>query len=302
MLTRRRFLMISAALAAAPGAGRAAPLHVETGLAMGAQVTLRLSHPEAPALAARAMAEIARLEAVFSLYLSDSAIVRLNASGVLDEPPFELLECLSVASAVHHASGGVFDPTVQPLWRALAAAAEQGRALSYEERATALARTGWGGVTLEADRISLRPGMALTLNGIAQGYIADRVAALLAAEGLTDSLIDTGELVAIGGRPEGGPWQVTLPQDSKIGLKSRALATSAPLGMTFGNDARTSHILDPRTGLPVSPDWQAISISAPTAAVADAVSTAACLMKVKAQITELCDSLGDVRIESAISF
>jgi thiamine biosynthesis lipoprotein len=248
------------------------------------------------------MAEIARLEAVFSLYLPGSELVRLNATGVLDDPPFELLECLSVASAVHHASGGVFDPTVQPLWRAHAAAAEQGRTLSSEERATALARTGWGGVTLGADRISLRPGMALTLNGIAQGYIADRVAALLVAEGLTDSLIDTGEMVAIGGRPEGGPWQVTLPRESKIGLKSRALATSAPLGMTFGNDALSSHILDPRTGFPALPEWQAISISAPTAAVADAVSTAACLMKVKAQITELCDNLGDVRIESAISF
>lgn len=301
MMNRRRFLVISAAMAVLPGAGRAASLHVETGIAMGAQVTLRLSHPDAPALAARAMAEIARLEAVFSLYRPDSALVRLNATGALEAPPFELLDCLSVAGAVHRASGGRFDPTVQPLWRAHAAAAELGQTLAQDERAAALARTGWAGVTLQADRIALRPSMALTLNGIAQGYIADRVAALLAAEGLTDSLIDTGEMVALGGHPEGAPWQVTLPHGGRIGLTSRALATSAPLGMTFGNDTRTSHILDPRTGLPALPLWQAISISAPSAALADAVSTAACLLKVEAEVTELCHSFTGVRLESAFA-
>ena len=136
MLTRRRFIAISAAVAPAmalAGTGPSGP-HVETGLALGASVTLRLHHPDAPRLAALAMAEIRRLEQVFSLYLPDSALVRLNRDGLLREPPFELLECLALAGAVHSASEGRFDPTIQPLWRAEALAREAGQPLSDADR------------------------------------------------------------------------------------------------------------------------------------------------------------------------
>jgi thiamine biosynthesis lipoprotein len=117
MLTRRRFITISAALAPSLALART-PLHVETGIALGAKVSLRLDHPNAPRLARMAMAEIGRLERIFSLYLPGSDLSRLNRYGELDAPPFELLECLALAGAVHRASGGRFDPTVQPLWRA----------------------------------------------------------------------------------------------------------------------------------------------------------------------------------------
>ena len=273
MLTRRRVSAISSALAPSTAFAQKSELHVETGIALGANVTLRLQHPEAPQLAALAMAEIRRLERVFSLYLPDSALVRLNREGQLRDPAFELLECLALAGAVHAASEGRFDPTVQPLWRAEALAREAGRPLSDIERAAAGALIDWASVRLEPEAITLRPGMALTLNGIAQGYVADRVAALLAAHGLTRALIDTGEMVAL---PDGG-WPVVLEPGGRLDLRDRALATSAPLGMTFGADGITSHILDPRTARPVGPTWHSISISARSAALADALSTAACL-------------------------
>lgn len=294
MLTRRRFIAISAALA--PSLAIAdTRLHVETGVALGAKVTLRLDHPEAPRLAALAMAEIRRLEGIFSLYLPDSALARLNRDASLKAPPFELLECLSIAGTVHHASGGRFDPTVQSLWSAHARAAERGQPLSDSERHAALHLTGWQGVTLSPRAVVLRPGMALTLNGIAQGYIADRVAAILASNGLTRALIDTGEMVAL---PETS-WPVGLA-DREMVLQNRALATSAPLGMTFGGDGQTSHILDPATGRPVLPFWRAVSISAPGAALADALSTAACLIKVKGDLIALCNHFIGATLESAI--
>lgn len=294
MLTRRRFIAISAALA--PSLALAdTRLHVETGIALGANVTLRLDHPEAPRLAALAMAEIRRLERIFSLYLPDSALSRLNRDAVLKAPPFELLECLSIAGTVHQTSGGRFDPTVQALWAAHARATVRGQPLSDNERTAALALTGWQGVTLSPGAVVLLPGMALTLNGIAQGYIADRVAALLASHGLTRALIDTGEMVAL---PE-TPWPVQLA-DREMALQNRALATSAPLGMTFGGDGQTSHILDPRTGRPALPFWHAVSVSAPTAALADALSTAACLIEVKADLIALCDHVTGAKLESAI--
>lgn len=294
MLTRRRFIAISAALAPSMALPDTGP-HVETGIALGATVTLRLHHPEAPRLAALAMAEIRRLEGVFSLYLPDSALARLNRDGALAAPPFELLDCLSLAGAVHGASGGRFDPTVQPLWQAEAMALNRGTPLRDAERSALAPRIGWDGVTLAAEAITLRPGMALTLNGIAQGYIADRVAGLLASQGLTRALIDTGEMVAL----PGGDWPVTLP-DRKIALRGRALATSAPFGMTFGGDGRTSHILNPATLRPTLAYWRSVTVSAPSAALADALSTAACLTEIKAEAIRLCEPFAGATLESAI--
>jgi thiamine biosynthesis lipoprotein len=298
MLTRRRFIALSAALVPALAPAQAAPagVHVETGAALGAQVTLRLSHPQAPQIAARAMAEIARLEGIFSLYRPDSALATLNRQAGLDAPPPELLECLTLAGAVHAASGGRFDPTVQPLWQAEAGAVARGAPLSADERAAAAARLGWSGVALAAGRLGLRPGMALTLNGIAQGYIADRIAALLAEEGMTRALIDTGEMAAL----PGGTWPVRLPDARQIALGGRALATSAPLGMTFGGDGRTSHILDPRSGRPVRSVWRAVTISAPRAALADALSTAACLTATAEEAAALCAPFAGARVEALL--
>lgn len=298
MLTRRRFLTIAAASGLAPAIGRAetAGSHVETALALGARVTLRIDHPEGPRLARLALDEIRRLESIFSLYRPDSALVRLNRDGVLADPPFELLDCLSLAGAVHQASAGRFDPTVQPLWRAEADATEAGRDLTGDERQAALGLLGWSGLRLDPAAVSLRPGQALTLNGIAQGYIADRVAALLAAEGLTRALIDTGEMVAL---PE-ADWDVHLPSARVLPLRGRALATSAPFGMTFGDDGRRSHILDPRSGRPVAPVWKAISISAPSAGLADALATAACLTQGTEDLATLCNAFTGTRIEAAI--
>lgn len=297
MLSRRRFLAISAACCL-PVPALAQELHVATGQALGARVTLRLSHPDAAAIAARVLAEISRLEQVFSLYRTNSALMRLNASGTLEVPPFELLECLTLAGAVHAASGGLFDPTVQPLWALYAETAVQGRLPTEDERKAALARTGWQNLRIGPDRIALAPGMALTLNGIAQGYIADRVAALLEAEGLADILIDTGEFRALGGDPRGGDWPVHLAEGGQVGLRGRALATSSPLGTTFDAAGRVGHILDPRTGTPAVPVWRAVSISAPSAALADALSTAACLMEVKAGIETLCEKFAETRPKS----
>ena len=297
MLTRRRFLAISAAVAM-PRPARAAELYTATGQAIGARVTLRLQHPDAPAIAAQAMAEIARLEDVFSLYRTDSSLARLNATGQLEAPPFELLACLTLAGSVHAATEGLFDPTVQPLWALYAAEAVKGSRPDAKQIAAALALIGWQKVRLGSDRIDLQPGMALTLNGIAQGYIADRVADLLAGEGLDNILIDTGELRALGGDPRGGDWQVKLAQGCNVALKARSLATSAPLGTTFDQLGIMGHILDPRSGLPAAPVWRAASISAPSAALADALSTAACLTKVKGQVQDFCKSFAGTRIES----
>lgn len=300
-ISRRRLIAISAAFAILPAASRTAMAgtsHMWTGQAMGARASIRIDHPDAEAIVARVMGEIERLEDILSLYRPESALAQLNRNGHLTSPPFELLECLSIAGAVNRASDGRFDPTVQALWTLWAEAAAIGVRPDADAIEAAHHKTGWSKVSLDASAITLRPGMALTLNGIGQGYVADRVAALLEAEGLSDILIDTGEFRALGGRPDGGDWPVRLETGDRISLRQRALATSAPLGTTFDQTGHDGHILDPATGMPTATLWRTLSISAPTAAIADALTTAACLLPDLGTIEAMISSFEGARLEA----
>lgn len=301
MTTRRRFLTISAAAIVCPSIGAAQSIHTWQGAALGAHATLRLSHPDAKAISAKVATEISRLEDVFSLYRPESALSQLNSAGMLQAPPFELLECLSVAGAVHAGSGGRFDPTIQPLWESYAGASALGNLPDRDTFDAAKALTGWNRVTFNSDVITMQQGMKLTLNGIAQGYIADCVAEMLNAEGLTDILIDSGEFRAIGGHPHGGAWPVKLASGGEIALKTRALATSAPLGTTFDATGLVGHILNPRDGLPARATWQEITVTANSAALADALSTTACLFETRPEIDTCLAQFRNVKLESAVA-
>lgn len=300
-LNRRRFLTISAAAAGLAASGaRAVPARVWTGVALGARASIWLDHPDAETIAARAATEISRLEGIFSLYRVESALSQLNAAARFSAPPAELLECLTLASAVHRASGGLFDPTVQPLWALWAERVSAGARPTAAELTAARALGGWSDLRPDSGEIAMAPGMGLTLNGIAQGYIADRVAMLLEAEGLADILIDTGEHRALGQMPGGGGWPVKLAEGGSVALRGRALATSAPLGTVFDAEGRFGHILDPRTGEPAASVWRAVSITAPSAALADALSTASCLLPDRAAIDGLVGQFAQAICESAV--
>src|SRR5687768_13272525 len=118
-----RFLAWSAALPFESRVAAAVPITRYRGTALGAAASLMLVHPEADQIAAGVWAEIDRLETIFSLYGPESSLSQLNAAGRLVSPPFELLECLSLAGAVHAATGGTSGPTVQPLSAGYAGAA-----------------------------------------------------------------------------------------------------------------------------------------------------------------------------------
>lgn len=299
MTTRRRFLAISAAALTLPSIAKAQPLYTWEGVALGARAILRLAHEDAPQISARVGAEISRLEDVFSLFRPESALSHLNRTGSLQAPQFELLECLSVAGAVHKASDGRFDPTIQPLWKSYADASSKGLTPDQNTLAEARALTGWSDLKIGSAEISMRPGMALTLNGIAQGYIADRVAKMLSAEGLTNILINTGEFRAVGAHPDGGDWPIKLAAGGEVPLAGRALATSAPLGTTFDESRQLGHILDPRTGEPTQHIWQEITVSAKSAALADALSTAACLYETRSEVEQCLGRFNGVSLEAA---
>jgi thiamine biosynthesis lipoprotein len=282
----------SAFLPAALSATTASPQRWR-GTALGARASMTLYHPdpaEGRRLIAAAIAEVRRLEQIFSLYRPDSALSALNRQGALDAPPMELVRLLSEAQRYGAMTGGAFDVTVQPLWTLYADHFARENADPAGPSAAAirdaLARVDYRGLALEPQRISFaRPGMAATLNGIAQGFITDRVADLLRANGLENVLIDLGETRGLGSRPDGRPWRAGLKDPFAPGRVARtveignhALATSGGYGMRFDADGRHHHLFDPRRGRS-SDLYASVSVIAPTATEADALSTAFASMR-----------------------
>lgn len=273
-IDRRRFITIAAATAGLPlltrvPAARAAPAAVWHGRAMGAQTTLILNHPDparARTLLRAVRAEVDRLEDIFSLYRAGSELSRLNRTRALAAPSAELLGALRLSARVHAATGGRFDPSVQPLWAAYAAGGDP----AALDRARGL--IGFDRVRLGEARITLPAGMALTLNGMAQGVITDRVTDLLRAAGARHTLVDMGEIRALGTQPHGQPWRVGLAGGDGLDIVDRAVAVSEPAGFTFDTAGALPHLIDPAAGTP-SARWTQIAVIAPEAALADALST-----------------------------
>lgn len=289
-MRRRRLIAIAAAAAGAAlmpggGLGGAPPRILWRGSALGAQASLTLSGvhpPRARRLIEDSLAEVARLEAIFSLQRAGSALSRLNRDGHLRAPPPELLVVLAEARRISGLTDGAFDVTIQPLWRlyaghfARADARRDGPDAARIERAREL--VDWRAVEIERSMVRLpRPGMAVTLNGIAQGFITDRVAALLLDAGMDRALVDLGELRAWGEPEPGQPWRIALAlsdgRPEPLDLRTAAVATSAPAATLFEPTGRFHHLLDPRTGRPARGPRR-VAIIAERAMLADGLSTA----------------------------
>jgi FAD:protein FMN transferase len=301
-LSRRRFIGITAAAAGLSLVpfGRAAwaeaHLVMWRGQAMGAVASLQVHHHDRAAaerLVERTLAEVRRLEQVFSLYRADSALVALNRHGVLVAPPADLVAVLAECRRCWELTGGAFDPTVQALWIVYrdhfskSDADPQGP--TEHELRHALERVGFGRVTFDANRIALpQRGMGLTLNGIAQGYITDRVVDILRAGGIGSSLVDMGEPRAVGSRPSGEPWHVGIADpdasariSGTLNVIDQAVSTSGAYGFRFDVAGRFNHLLDPRTGASARL-YRSVTTVMPSAMTADALSTAFSLMPVAA--------------------
>jgi thiamine biosynthesis lipoprotein len=310
-VSRRRFIGIAGAVAGLaawppPTAEAVATMHRWSGVALGARASIQLVHPD-PREAARvidlAVQEIQRLEQVFSLYLTDSAVSRLNRTGRLAAPPLELVDLLTRAAAVSAESDGAFDVTIQPLWRRywehfLAAGSVTGPPVV----ADALRLVDWRAVKIDAGEIAFdRTGMAITPNGIAQGYITDRVVEVLHRNGIAQTAVDLGEARTMGRRPDGRGWVIGVSDPAspkriagRVDGSDRAVATSGGYGTVFDREGRYSHLLDPRTGRTAAAD-RGVTVVAAEACLADAWSTACALMDA-AEIRVRSRQLGGVEV------
>ena len=219
------------------------------------------------------------IESLFSLYDPESTISRLNRDKKLTNPPQEFLELIRTALDYGEKTGGIFDITVQPLWdfrqRWKTADIAERKIMEGTPWKKALALVDYRNVKANSESISLsKPNSAITLNAITQGYATDQIISLLKSNGIRNALVNIGEYAAIGSAPDGKPWSVKLAANGEtIPLPpARALAVSAGSGHTFDPEGRFHHIFRPSDGANTRPK-SSIVVTAPTATMADALST-----------------------------
>jgi len=295
VLSRRRFITIAAAAVGLPllllkaGTSQARPVRWE-GTALGAPASIQLYHTDeaqARAAIAAGLNELKRLEAIFSVYRADSAISALNHDGVLENAPADFIALLTHALSLARISDGVYDPTVQPLWqtyfRHFTGANPDPAGPAPRELEAALALVDWRAVEVDTDRRRIafaRPGMGLTLNSGAQGYITDRVTDVLRAHGFDRMLVDMGEPRALSTKPDGSAWRIGIanPADpdrtvATLDVVDQCVSTSGGYGTLFDPAGSFSHLIDTRTGR-TAPALLGVSVVANTGTVADGLSTA----------------------------
>ena len=265
-LTRRRFLACFATTALS-GSVAGSPLTSQRFYALGAeaQITLAGGRRQSQAALKTCRKEITAIESAFSLYDPNSMLSQLNRDGYVDtDNRFSTL----LRNALHMAekTGGAFDPTIQPLWQAISIGddLEQARRL-----------VGWQDLMIKKSTVHFaQPGMAASLNGIAQGFAADRISAILKKYGFHNTLVNIGEFAAQGNK-HGRPWLLGITDPSSGNIVAHiepidaAIATSEPHGTLIGGQA---HIFDPleRAGK----RWTSVTVEAREAWRADALSTA----------------------------
>lgn len=267
--------------------GKKATLYDWHGFALGAEVSIQIYHQdkaEANRIIGSAVKIIRVQEKIFSLYDTSSTVIKLNEDGVIYHPPNPLIELIMEANHISHITSGAFDITVQPLWQFYKQKFNKQSIMDEHDRAKFANihdLTGYKKISLSKEKISFdQKNMAVTLNGIAQGYVTDCVTNFLKDEGMTSILVDIGEYRTLGPQADGTPWRIALADPIHLGayakildIRGGAVATSSGTGDMFEPTGEYHHLLDPHTGKS-SHRYLSVTVTAPKASTADALSTA----------------------------
>jgi thiamine biosynthesis lipoprotein len=251
------------------------PVAREVRLVMGTTAEVEANGPAEPSLAlAAAFAALTRVDDALSLW-KPSELQRLNDAGE-GHPSRELRAVLESALEIAAASGGAFDPTVEPLVRARGGLGTAPLSLSPDERASLLARVGYQKVHLDSDsgRVRLESGTRLDFGGIAKGYAADLALAALRSAGAAAGFVSLGES-NLGLFGKGIDLEVRDPEahDGEGGQPWAIFRVEEGAVSSSAADQKGAHILDPRTGEPAGGLLSSTVVTA-TGIEADALSTA----------------------------
>ena len=248
----------------------------------------------------------------FSTYASDSEISRFNALNKADEKfrvSDDFIEVMKVGRKIHQLSEGAWDGTVNPLvdlwgFGPTPRETKMPAAGAVKER---LNHVGFDRIQIVEPNFIVKNSarIALDLNSIAKGFAVDQVSRLLAAGGFENYLVEIGgEVYAAGLRQDNKKWRIGINKPQKdaafnevykvVSLSNKAFATSGDYRNFFEiNRVRYSHVIDPRSGYPVSNGIVGVSIIANNCTLADGLATAIMVMGVEKGIP-LVNRLDDV--------
>lgn len=230
---------------------------------------------------------LAEVDRQLSTYRADSVISGFNRApaGTCLPVPEPLLELVRAGEALARESDGAFDLTLEPLldlW-GFGPQARVERVPSAAQLAEARRRTGHRHLRIEGRQLCKDVDLQLDLNSIAAGYTVDRIAARLGELGVGSYLVDvTGELKAVGKKPDGQPWRIAIeaPRDDQrvaqriLQLDGYGISTSGDYRNYFEeNGIRYSHTLDPQTGAPITHRLAAVTVADASTLRADGLST-----------------------------
>lgn len=233
-----------------------------------------------------AIAEVKRVENQISDWIPTTPISRVNKNaGVqpvrVDDEVFQLVQR---AIKISELTSGAFDISYASMDKIWKFDGSMKAMPTPEAIAKSVERIGYKKIILnEKDQtIFLKEvGMKLGLGGIGQGYIADKVKALLVSKGCTSGIVNvSGDINAWGKQPDGTPWSVGIvnPMNKNkvfatFPLEDSSVETSGSYEkfVTF-NGIRYSHIIDPRTGYPAT-GVVSVSVFAKQTEIADALAT-----------------------------
>ena len=236
------------------------------------------AYTDNPSLVRMAFERAHQLDRILSDYKPDSELNLLcRAQRAVVSP--ELYTVLQMALRIAGQSHGAFDPTVGPIVRQWRDARNTGKLPAAKP-----ANIGWRKVKLDARTREVhlaQPGMQLDLGGIAKGYAADEMLAVLKSLGITRALVAASGDLVIGDPPPGVEgWRVRVAGEIRI-LSGCAVSTSGEDEQFVEiQGVRYSHIVDPRTGLGIV-GRPAVTVIAPRGIVADALATAFSVLEEK---------------------
>lgn len=269
-----------------------------TRAAMGTHFEVRVPAlaPGATDLACRALDHVELLEDILTVYRDDSEVSRLNATAHLGPVPVgpDVFRLLQLAAEIGRRTRGAYDVATGALSIAWGFTRGPKRVPTTAEIVDGMTRSGMRHLTMNESDRTVRfdvPGVVVNFGSVGKGYAIDEAANVVRAHWWpTPALIHSGNSSVYAlGSPDGlvgGPWRIGLrnPFDpsrplGEIALRDRGLGTSGAVFQQFESGGRCyGHILDPRTGEPPEHGPASVSVLAPTAAEADALSTAFYLM------------------------
>ena len=248
-----------------------------SGYAQGGEYRVKVRMDGATAtrrqIAARIEDILTAVDTTFSGYNANSLLSRINA-GEAVEPNKMFLDLLAVSDRYRELSEGAFDVCAGPLFD-LWGFGFAGDSPPSPER-------------IEETIAECRKCKSFNFNAIAQGYTCDTIARFLRSAGITDFLVDIGEIFCSGSNPSGKGWNIAIdtPIDGNVtpgasisgiwnsGGGSYGIVTSGNYRKFYIRDGRKyAHTIDPRTGYPVSHNLLSATVVAPTATDADALAT-----------------------------